>query len=960
MAEGFYTTKQAAKIVGCTIRQIQYWRKQEVVVPQINPSGTGHSVYYSREDLTDLAIVHYLLQRGYSFQSAGDVLGKLKEIDPRYNVPENGQRYLLKWDTDTEVLTVTPFSSDRLQDDIADGVVSVTALSLDLLQMEIEAGLGNRPRRKRKRQHVTPIGDKAMNEADTCREYVLPKLRQAGWEQKPYSITEQRTFTDGRIITFSNQVKRGKQKQADYILQYRRNFPIAVVEAKPNEKSPAEGLQQAKEYAEILGLKFAYATNGSGIVEFDFTTGRELELSSFPTPDTLWARYCQSEGLNLGQEETLLAAYNLQSGKKPRYYQEIAINRAVQGILQGKKRLLLTMATGTGKTTTAFQICWKLWASQWNREGSCRRPKILFLSDRSMLVDDPMKKDYAPFGDALYKIQGGKTVQSRDIYFATYQAILGISATRCAEDEQRLGVYRDFPPDFFDLIIIDECHRGSANSDSFWREILTYFYPAVQLGLTAIPLRDESRNTYEYFGNSLYTYSLRQGIEDGFLAPYRVHRVITSADARGWRPPSGELDRFEREVPDEEYQTSNFEQVVVLRSETEAIAKHLTDFLKKTDRFAKTLVFCVDQETALEMKTALNNLNSDLVHKYPNYVCQVTSNEWEVGRGHLEQFQDVETDTPVILTTSQLLTTGIDLPTTKNIVLARGVTSLAEFKQILGRGTQVREEYGKLFFNILDYTGTVTEHFADPEFDGDPAFIEEETIAHDGIVVTTEVVQEETDTDPTAEEVNPPRRSRGLHPTPEVAEPRKYYFDGGTVEIVHELVYELDAQSNRLRCVEYADYTGEEVRKICPDTEALRATWRNTGQRELLMAQLEERGINVIALESTMGFLEVDPFDLLCHLAFHTTLLTRRERAERVRKNQTDLFSEYGTEARAILEDLLDKYAEYGPTQLKIPDVLKVPPISQRGNISEIIKLFNGADRLRKAVDQLQDFLYAA
>ncbi len=952
MSEGFYTTKQAAKIVGCTIRQIQYWRKQEVVVPKINPSGTGHSVYYSREDLADLAIVHYLLQRGYSFQSAGDVLGKLKEIDPQYNVPENGQRYLLKWDTDTEVLTVTPSSPDRLRDDIEEGVVSVTALSLDLLQMEIEVGLGNQPRRRRKRKQVTPISDRAMNEADTCREYVLPKLRQAGWEQKSHSITEQRTFTDGRIIALGNKVKRGRQRRADYILQYRRDFPIAVVEAKPNYKSPAEGLQQAKEYAEILGLKFAYATNGNSVVEFDFTTGRELELSSFPTPEALWARYCQSEGINLGQEDILLAAYNLQSGKTPRYYQQIAINRVVQGILQGKKRLLLTMATGTGKTTTAFQICWKLWASQWNREGTARRPKILFLADRNVLVDDPMKKDYAPFGDALYKIQGGKTVQSRDIYFAIYQAI--------AEDERRLGLYKDFPPDFFDLIIIDECHRGSAKSDSSWREILTYFEPAVQLGLTATPLRDESRDSYEYFGNPLYTYSLRQGIEDGFLSPYRVHRVITSADAAGWRPTPGELDRFGREVPDEEYQTRDFERVVALRARTEAIAQHLTDFLKKTDRFAKTIIFCVDQDHAQEMRQAINNLNTDLVQKYPNYVCRVTADEGEVGKGHLEQFQDVETDTPVILTTSQLLTTGVDAPTTKNIVLARVVNSRAEFKQIVGRGTRVREEYGKLFFNILDYTGTATKHFADPDFDGDPAFVEEETINDDGTVVNTEVVQDETDTDPTAEEVKPPRRSGGLNPNPEATEPRKYYVDGGTVEIVHELVYELDAQGNRLRCVEYADYTGEEVRKIYPDTEALRATWRDMEQREWLMAQLEERGINVIALGSTMGFPEVDPFDLLCHLAFHTTLLTRRERAERVRKNQTDLFNEFGGEARAILEDLLDKYAEYGPTQLKIPDVFKVPPISQRGNIGEIIKLFNGADRLRKAVNQLQDSLYAA
>ncbi len=559
MGEPFFTTKRAAEIVGCTVRQAQYWRKQEIVVPTIDASGTGHSVYYSREDLIDLAIVHYLLERGYSFQSAGQTLKQLRDIDPQYNLPENGKRYLLRWNTRDEELVIVVFSSNDLYSDIADGLISVTSLSLDLLQAEIEERLGNRPRRKGKQYKPAAIDLTTMNEADTCREYILPKLRQAGWEQNPYSITEQRTFTDGRIITLGNKVKRGKQKRADYILQYRRDFPIAVVEAKPNYKSPDQGLQQAKEYAEILDLKFAYSTNGLGIIEFDFTTGRELELSSFPTPQELWARYCQSQGLGLDQINKLLTPYNLQSGKKPRYYQEIAINRTVQAILQGKKRLLLTMATGTGKTTTAFQICWKLWTSQWNLQGIPRHPKILYLADRNVLVDDPMNRDYAPFGDAIYKIQGGNAVQSRDIYFAIYQAI--------AEDERRSGLYKEFPSDFFDLIIVDECHRGSARKQSSWREILTYFEPAIQLGLTATPLQEESRDTYEYFGNPLYTYSLRQGIEDGFLSPYRVHRIVTSADAAGWRPTPGELDRYGREIPDDEYQTKDFDRVVGLTSE---------------------------------------------------------------------------------------------------------------------------------------------------------------------------------------------------------------------------------------------------------------------------------------------------------------------------------------------------------------------------------------------------------
>jgi type I restriction enzyme, R subunit len=951
MEESFYTTNRAAEIVGCTVRQVQYWRKQRIVVPTIDASGTGHSVYYSRQDLTDLAIVYYLLQRGYSFQAAGEALAQLRDRDPNYNSPTNTNRYLLKWDTVAETIVLVKLPYDNFAKDISEGLISVTALSLDLLHAELEGIIKKKQRGKSRSTKVDRGDGRNMNEADTCREYVLPKLQQAGWEQSPYSITEQRTFTDGRIIPIGNKIERGKQKRADYILQYRRDLPIAVVEAKPDYKAPDSGLQQAKEYAQILGLKFAYSTNGLGIVEFDFTTGREREIDRFPLPEELWARYCHNEGLTPEQISKLLFPYNLQSGKKPRYYQEIAINRTVQAILQGRKRLLLTMATGTGKTTTAFQICWKLWSSQWNQQGSLRHPKILYLADRNILIDDPMNKDYAPFGDAVYKIQGGKTVQSRDIYFAIYQAI--------AEDEQRPGLYREFPQDFFDLIIIDECHRGSARANSSWRDILNYFAPATQLGLTATPLRDESRDTYRYFGNPIYTYSLRQGIEDGFLAPYRVHRIVTSADAVGWRPSPGELDRYGRAIPDEEYQTKDFDRVVALQARTEAIAAHITNFLKTTDRFAKTIVFCVDQDHAQEMRRLINNLNADLVKDYPNYVCRVTSDEGDVGLGHLGQFKDVEQQTPVILTTSQLLTTGVDAPLTKNIVMVRVVGSMSEFKQIVGRGTRVREEYNKLFFNILDYTGSATRHFADPDFNGDPAFIDESTIDDWGNVIETQVIQPEPDLDVDSTRVRN-QQFATLNPVREATEPRKYYIDGSVVEIVHELVYELDAQGNRLRCVEYADYTGDEIRKIYPSTEELRTSWRDASQRDWTIAQLEERGINLAALGATLAQQDADPFDLLCHVAFNAPLLTRKERAERLRKNQSDFFDAYGAEARAILLDLLDKYADYGPTQLKIPDGLKVPPISQRGNISEIIKFFNGADRLKQAVDQLQDYLYAA
>jgi type I restriction enzyme R subunit len=549
-------------------------------------------------------------------------------------------------------------------------------------------------------------------EADTCRKYVLPKLQAAGWDDEPHSLTEQKTFTDGRIVVIGEKVKRRPQKRADYLLRFTRDFTLAVVEAKPEYATPGQGLQQAKDYAEILGLKFAYATNGLGIVEFDYLTGQERTLVAFPTPDELWQRWQAGQQVDPAAAKLLLTpGYHL-NAKTPRYYQEIAINRAVQALAQGKRRILLTMATGTGKTTVAFQICWRLWNARWNRTGAYRRPRILYLADRNILVDDPKDKDFAVFGEARWKIEHGVANQSREMYFATYQAI--------AEDENRPGLYREYPPDFFDLIIVDECHRGSARDESNWRSILEYFEPACQLGMTATPLREDNRDTYAYFGNPLYTYSLRQGIDDGFLAPYRVHRVLTTYDAVGWRPDKGEVDRYLREIPDREYTTADFERVVALRARTDAIARHLADFMRRTDRFAKTIVFCVDQEHAAEMRQALTNLNTDLTQQHPDYVCRVTADEGDIGRGHLSNFQDPEKTTPAILTTSQLLTTGVDAPTCKNIVIARIVSSMTEFKQIIGRGTRVRDDYGKLWFNILDYTGSATRLFADPDFDGCP------------------------------------------------------------------------------------------------------------------------------------------------------------------------------------------------------------------------------------------------
>src|SRR2546426_183758 len=601
-----------------------------------------------------------------------------------------------------------------------------------------------------------------ITEADTCRKYVLPKLYEAGWTDD--QISEQKTFTDGRIVVFENGCKRRQQKRADYILRYRRDYMIAIIEAKAAYRNASDGLQQAKEYAQTLGVRFAYATNGKSIIEHNFLTGKETEITIFPTPEELWNRLRDAEGIKdeLVAERILAPGYRV-PGKPPRYYQEIAIHRVVKSILAGKKRILLTMATGTGKTFVAFQIVWKVWNSRWNRTGEYRRPRILYLADRNILVDDPKDKIFAPLGDARWKIQG-EALKSREVYFATYQAI--------AKDERRPGLFKEYPTGFFDLIIVDECHRGSAMDENNWREILEYFKPAFQFGMTATPLRKENKITYRYFGNPVYTYSLRQGIEDGFLAPYRVHRVVTSVDAEGWRPTRGEVDRYKREIPDKLYGTPDFEKMIAMKVRNDVVAMHLTDFLKSTDPWAKTIVFCVDQEHAEEMRTALNNLNSELVKDYPDYVVRIVSDEGDVGRGYLDKFMDIESRTPVMVTTSQLLTTGVDVPLCKNVALFRVINSMTDFKQIIGRGTRVRDDYGKLFFTIMDYTGSATRLFADPDFDGEPADLTEEEANSEGkpIKVVIKSFTEE------------PSLEVAMTDDSEEAS-RKYYVDTGAVEI---------------------------------------------------------------------------------------------------------------------------------------------------------------------------------
>lgn len=783
------------------------------------------------------------------------------------------------------------------------------------------------------------------SEADTCRKEVLPKLYASNWTDD--LILEQRTFTDGKIIVIGKKARRKKAKKFDYLLRYSQDFPIAIVEAKRSYKTAGEGMQQAKDYAQILNLKFAYATNGTEILEFDFITGIEKKVEKFPTPDELWNRLNQVEPVKEEIKETLLKPFYPIPSKPARYYQRIAINKAVKAILEGKKRALLTLATGTGKTTIAFQIIYKLWNNRWNTKGEYRRPKVLFIADRNILVSDPHAKDFSVFGDARCLVPEEGLPSSREIYFSTYQSL--------AEYENRPGAFRKLPRDFFDLIVIDEAHRGSASDESNWRTILDYFSSSVQLGLTATPLRDDNRNTYAYFGNPLYIYSLKQGIDDGFLAPYMVHRVVTEVDATGFRPEAGQLDDHGNEIPDGIFTTPDFENSLSHLPRTKAVAKHLYDFMVKNGRFDKTIVFCVNQEHADHFRREISNLNSDLVTQYPDYVVRIVSEEGDIGKGYLSQFMDIDEPIPVVVTTSKLLSTGVDVPTCKIIVLFRMVNSMTEFKQIVGRGTRVREDKEKLFFTILDYTGSATRNFADPEFDGEPPLITEEEIDEDGNIIDGEEwVPEDADLgeDEDWENTEDEEDFGG-----NIRESReKYYISEGEVTIVAETVQILGADG-KLRTIQYTQYAKEQIQTLFPSLNELKSNWNNLEQRKQIFEALEEAGISVEQLMEITNNKEADPFDLLCYVAFDLKPLTRKQRADLLKKNKPDLFQELSEKAQEILNLIIEKYIEFGPNQIT-PEIIAVAPISEKGNSYEIVQEFGGISQFKKIIEQIQTLLY--
>ncbi len=776
------------------------------------------------------------------------------------------------------------------------------------------------------------INKKALSEEDIKMKYITPAIEKAGWDIKT-QVRAEYSFTDGRIIVRGNLVARGKRKRADYILSYKPNMPLAIIEAKDNNKSMGAGMQQALEYGDILDIPFIYSSNGDGFIEHDNFTGKERELSleEFPSPDELWERYKAGKGIQAHEEKIISEDYFFDmSGKSPRYYQRVAINRTIEAISKGQDRILLVMATGTGKTYTAFQIIYRLWKSK-------TKKRILFLADRNILVDQTMTNDFKHFGDKMIKVNRQNIDKAHEIYLALYQSMTG------SEDWQ--NVYKEFSPDFFDLVIVDECHRGSAKDNSAWREVLEYFNSATQIGLTATPKETKDISTSNYFGEPVYTYSLKQGIEDGFLAPYKVVRVSLDKDLEGYRPTKGKLDKYGNLIEDRIYNISDFDKNLILEKRTEIVAKKVTEFLNKTNRFDKTIVFCVDIDHAERMRQALVNENSDLVKESNKYIMRITGDNDE-GKAQLDNFIDPASKYPTIVTTSKLMTTGVDAQTCKLIVLDSNINSMTEFKQIIGRGTRIKEEYGKQYFTIMDFRG-VTRLFADPDFDGDPVVIYE---------------PEEGET------IVPPDTEGGIagYPSGNSGEGEfeegdeksgrvKYVVDDVGVMVVNERVEYYD-KDGKLVTESLKDYTRKNIRKEYADLNQFINRWNSEEKKTAILKELEEKGVFFDAIKEEVGK-DLDDFDLILHLAFDQKPLTRKERADNVKKR--DYFGKYSDVAKEVLEALLDKYMNEGISELESIEILKLDPFTEIGTPTKIIKSFGGRDKYIQTVKELEEQIYA-
>lgn len=806
---------------------------------------------------------------------------------------------------------------------------------------------------------------KQLSERDICTKFITPALRQAGWDEMS-QLREEVSFTKGRIIVRGKMVKRGKAKRADYILYYKPNIPLAVIEAKDNCCSVGDGLQQALEYAETLQLPFVFSSNGDGFVFHDRTATsgaieRNLQLHEFPSPAALWARYREWKGLPAETESIVLQDYYSDgTDRGPRYYQATAVNASIEAIAKGQNRLLLVMATGTGKTYTAFQIIWRLWKAG-------RKKRILFLVDRNVLADQTMVNDFRPFGSTMAKLSTSSKVIEREdgtdvelptaidrkrridtsyeVYLALYQAITG--------PEERDKLYRELSPDFFDLIVVDECHRGSAAEDSAWREILEYFSGATQIGMTATPKETKYVSNIHYFGKPVYTYSLKQGIQDGFLAPYKVVKVHIDRDIEGYRPEPGKVDRDGREVEDRIYNQKDFDRTLVIDDRTQLVAKKISDFLKETERFQKTIVFCVDTEHAARMRQALVNENGDLCREYPRYVMRITGNDKQ-GVEQLDNFVDPESNFPVIVTTSQLLSTGIDAQTCRVIALDREIGSMTEFKQIVGRGTRIHEDTRKYFFTLIDFR-KATNLFADPDFDGDPVQIYEPGPDDPMAPPEGEPPTDGAGQPAAGEEQVLISDPLGPWPGPDGGTSyRKTYVDGVPVSIIAERVEYLD-NTGRLVTESLRDFSRKTLRTQFASLDAFLTRWKSADRKQAVIEQLESEGLPFDALAAEVG-VDLDPFDLICHVAYDQRPLTRRERADNVRKR--DVFTKYGPQARAVLEALLQKYQDEGVTNLDDPRILQVTPFDAMGTPMQLIKQFGDRQDFERAVHELQSALY--
>ena len=789
---------------------------------------------------------------------------------------------------------------------------------------------------------------KTLSERDICTKYITPALQQAGWDIET-QILEEVSFTDGKIFVRGKLTARGKRKRADYILYYNSN-PVAIIEAKDNSHSVNAGLQQALEYARILDIPCVFSSNGDGFLFHDRTVTdnvieQEISLDNFPSPKDIWNRFKIFKGIQTEEQERIISQeyYSDGSGRKPRYYQEIAINRTIDAIAKQHNRMLLVMATGTGKTYTAFQIVYRLWKAKVKK-------RILFLADRNVLISQTKNNDFRHFGDKMTWVKNRQVDKSYEVYLALYQGVSG--------NEEEANIYKQFSPDFFDLIVIDECHRGSAKDDSAWREILAYFNNATHLGLTATPKETDEISNIEYFGDPIYTYSLKQGIDDGFLAPYRVVRVGLNIDLEGWRPPKGKVDKEGNPVEDRIYNRKDFDRNIIIEERTDTVARKVTEFLKGAGRFSKTIIFCVDINHAERMRSALANHNADLVKENYKYIVQITGDN-EEGKRELDNFINVEEKYPVIATTSKLMSTGVDAQTCKVIVLDSNIQSMTEFKQIIGRGTRIREDFDKLYFTILDFRN-VTDLFADPDFDGPPIRIK---IAGENEDLSTIEDEEEATEAPiidnvTGEEIRiqkPAIRYPKNDTVSYVKERREKIIVNGvdvSVLVSREMYFD---NEGRPITVSLKDHTKEIINRHFSSLNDFLNKWNDADKKAAIIKELEDQGILVTALQEAVNK-ELDLFDLVCHVAYDKPPLTRKERANNVKKR--NYFTKYGEQAKKVLEALLDKYADEGIVTIENTEVLSIDPLTNFGTPREIIELFGSKENYTDAVMELEKQLY--